>query len=83
MSVPVQDSHRGLSLFNEAHSALAVPLVLDGHAADLNHHVPQLLGCASTLFRTWELFARGRQELTELSEGNRREEVCELKPQQF
>lgn len=56
-SVPVQDAHGGLSVFNEAHSAVVVPLVLDRHAADLHHHVPQLLGCASALFRTWELFA--------------------------
>lgn len=56
-SVPVQDAHGGLSVFNEAHSAVVVPLVLDGHAADLHHHIPQLLGGAPTLFRTWELFA--------------------------
>lgn len=60
--------HGRLPVFNEAHSAVVVPLVLDGHAADLNHYVPQLLGCASTLFRTWELFACGRQELAELQE---------------
>ncbi|KAA8586229.1 hypothetical protein FQN60_007798, partial [Etheostoma spectabile] len=53
----LEDAHGGLSLFDEAHSAVVVPLVLDGHAADLNHHIPQLLGCAPTLFRTWELFA--------------------------
>lgn len=67
----MQDAHGGLSVFNEAHSAVVVPLVLDGHAADLHHHIPQLLGCAPTLFRTWELFARGSQKLSELSEGNR------------
>lgn len=56
--VPLQDAHGGLSVFDEAHSAVVVPLVLDGHAADLHHHVPQLLGCTPTLFRTRELFAR-------------------------
>lgn len=56
-SIPVHDAHGGVSLFNEAHSAIVVPLVLDGHTADLHHHVPKLLGCASTLFRTWELLA--------------------------
>lgn len=63
----MQDPHRGLPVLNEAHSAIVVPLVLDGHAADLNHHVPQLLGCAAALFRTWQLLAGGRQELTELA----------------
>lgn len=69
MFVPVQDAHRGLSLFNEANSTVVVPLVLDGHAADLHHNVPELLGSASALFRTWELFACGGQKLTELKTG--------------
>lgn len=77
-SLPVQDAHGGLSVFNEAHSAVAVPLVLDGHAADLHHHIPQLLGCAPTLLRTWELFACWSQELTDLSEGNRRDEFYQV-----
>lgn len=68
-------------MFNEAHFAVAVPLVLGGHAADLHHHIPQLLGGAPTLFRTWELFACGSQELAELSEGNRGGQVNKRKPQ--
>lgn len=64
--VPVHDAHRGLSLFNESHSTVVVPLVLDGHAADLHHNLPELLGSASALFRTWELFACGSQELPDL-----------------
>lgn len=80
-SVPVKDAHRGLSVFDEAHSAVVVPLVLDGHAADLHHHFPQLLGRAPTLFRTRELFACRSQELTELSEGNRRDGLNKRKPQ--
>ena len=80
-SVPVKDAHRGLSVFDQAHSAVAVPLVLDGHAADLHHHFPQLLGRAPTLLRTWELFACRSQELTELSEGNRQGGFNKRKPQ--
>lgn len=45
-------------MFDEAHSAVVVPLVLDGQAADLNHHIPKLLRRATTLFRTRQLFAR-------------------------
>lgn len=67
----MQDAHGGLSLFNEANSAVAVPLVLDGDAADLNHHIPELLGGAPTFFRTWKLLTRGCQELTKLSGQNR------------
>lgn len=67
----MQDAHGGLSLFNEANSAIAVPLVLDGDAADLNHHIPELLGGAPTFFRTWKLLTRGCQELTKLSGQNR------------
>lgn len=56
--LPVQDAHGGLPVFDEAHSAVVVPLVLDGQAADLNHHIPKLLRRATTLFRTRQLFAR-------------------------
>lgn len=55
--VPLQDAHGRLSVFNQAHSAITVSLVLDGDAAYLNHHLPQFFGCAAILFRTWELFA--------------------------
>lgn len=79
--VPLQDAHGGLSVFDKAHSAVVVPLVLDGHAADLHHHVPQLLGCTPTLFRTRELFARRSQKLAELSGGNRADEFNKGKPQ--
>lgn len=68
---PLQDAHGRLPLLDEAHSAVVVPLVLDGHAADLHHHVPQLLGGAPALFRTRQLFARGGEELTKLSAGSR------------
>lgn len=55
--VPLQDAHGRLSVLNQAHSAVTVPLVLDGDAAYLHHHVPQLFGRAPTLFRAGELFA--------------------------
>lgn len=67
--VPVQDANGWFSVF-EAHPAIAVPLVLDGDAVDLHYHFPQLLGCAATFFRTWELFACWSQELTKLWKGN-------------
>lgn len=63
---PVHDAQRGLPLLDEAHSAVAVPLVLNGDTADLNHHIPQLLGCTPALFGTWKLLTRGRQELANL-----------------
>lgn len=66
VGVPVQDAHGGLSVFDEAHSAVVVPLVLDGHAADLHHRFPQLLGRAPALLGTRELLARRRQQLTQL-----------------
>jgi len=80
VSVPVEDAHGGLAVLDEAHSAVVVPLVLDGHAADLHHHLPQLLGRAPALFRTRELFARRRQELAQLSGGGRREEGYQICP---
>lgn len=64
--VPGQDAQRRVSVFDEAHSAVVVPLVLHGHAADLDYHLPQLLGRASTLLGTGQLFAGGGQELTHL-----------------
>lgn len=76
METPVQNAHGRLSLFNEAHSAVAVPLVLNGHAADLHHHVPQLFGHAPTFFRTWQLFAGGRQQLTELRRVYQERAMC-------
>lgn len=68
--LPVQDPHGRLPVLDEAHAAIVAPLVLDGDTADLNHHIPQLLGCTATLFRAWQLFARGSQELAELLEDN-------------
>lgn len=70
-SVPVKDAHGRLPVFDESHPAVAVPLVLDGHAADLHHHLPKLLGRAPALFRTRELLAGGGQELPKLSERSR------------
>lgn len=69
--VPLQDAHGRFSVFNQAHSAITVPLVLDGDAAYLHHHLPQFFGCAAILFRTRELFARWGQELTKLREGKK------------
>lgn len=56
-TVPLQDAHGRLSVFNQAHSAITVPLVLDRDAAYLHHHLPQFFGCTAILFGTGELFA--------------------------
>ena len=64
---PLHDAHAGLAVLDEAHAAIAVPLVLHRHAADLHHHLPQLLGRAPALFRTRELLAGGGQQLTQLT----------------
>ena len=61
-------------MLDEAHAAVVVPLVLRGHAADLHHHLPQLLGRAPALFRPRELLAGGGQQLTQLSGGGGRGE---------
>lgn len=76
--VPLQDAHGRLSVFNQAHSAIAVPLVLDGDAAYLHHHLPQFFGCAAILFRTWEFFACWGQELTKLWEGKKWEKQTQM-----
>lgn len=62
----MQDAHGGLAVLDEAHAAVAAPLVLHRHAADLHHHVPQLLGRAPALLGPRQLFAGGGQELAQL-----------------
>lgn len=69
---PLQDAQRRLALLDQTQAAVAAALVLDGDAADLHHHLPQLLGSAPTLFRTWELLAGGGQELAQLQNQNQR-----------
>lgn len=63
---PVQDAQRRVPLSDQTQTAVAAALVLERHAADQDHHVPQLLGRAPALLGTWQLLAGGGQELAEL-----------------